>query len=200
MRTIPKLPVLMVVLITAAALMCTACSACSIRNYYIEESQVNFREYSKRLADIANGYGFQLIQTESSYIDDPEDKSIIEEFAITVDENARIEILFSNMPGRHKKGKELFSVSYFKNQQASDFEVDLFAALVDSLSSRTISFDQCAEFLNAPEEEYATPAHRKLNGEKIVKHLNLDFFENWCLWYIRKADDSEELSFNGVIG
>ena len=196
MKTRVKFVVYMMIIVASMMLV-----ACASNRYSVEESKNNFEGYAEKLSIIADSFGFVLQEKESSIYYEPDDKYICMVYSIEISSDDRIEITLSNYPERRNKGTEEFTIEYTKNENVSDYQIDLFVALVNTVSGKSISESYCTSFLNASEEEYSAArfGYQKLNGEVIAKMDHLNFFEDWTIKYLLYGDGAETLMFGGII-
>ncbi len=99
-------------------------------------------------------------------------------------------------------GVESFDIEYTKENVKSynEYNIKLFVELSNSISGRALTDDDVWEFINAAEDQYPVTKYGrgKASDELISKIRFEDFFENWCLFYTLRADNTETLTFSGL--
>lgn len=185
-----------VVLLLIIAYLIVFLGTCNTKHLTNEQSKKNFVTYENYLQEIAKNYDLELVETIAGYNS--------KKFYIIISETAKIQISMTNSAGdSDDTGVERFCIDYIlrnmKSQSKNEFNVELFVDLVNCISGKKLSVDFCNEFLEAPESDYAAEDHgfRKLNGEIIAKRHNMNFFEDWNIYYYLYSEE-EELSYTGL--
>ena len=126
----------------------------------------------------------------------------LKKYHISVNDTSNIYIEFSTNATEKQKGMGTFSVSYTVSDINTDnnFDVELFTAIVNSVSEKKITTDFVIGFLNAPEEEYSVRKYGMTGeGYDISKMYALDFGENRIIGYNLTYDNYAELWFYGRV-
>lgn len=171
---------------------------CATRQMRGTQTVQNLLIYQEDLQAVAERYEVELTEIQKNYLQPKKARKI---FQISL-ENAVIEIMILNSSSDvYTMGVESFSVTYEieRSNSGTSFCVDLFVDLINAVSGRKITRDLCQEFLDAPEEKYAATrkGYHKSNGEIIYKIKNLNFFEDWRIYY-ELYPQEEILSFGGL--
>lgn len=151
------------------------------------ESKANFEKLEQVLLKTAESYEIELKRVRSEYGDD----GIIVDYELKPDADSRLKISLSNLllDGR-KKGEERFSVSYEKSDRAAEFDIELFKALVNSVSGRVLSLEFCDSFLSDTDGTFAEISSNDATGW-MHKFKTLDEYGNLSLSMEWLADESE---------
>lgn len=120
------------------------------------------------------------------------------EYSISISDDEEIHIYMWCYPNTAGS----FRMEYILDNENYDneFDVELFVDLVNGISGRTLSYEFCMDFLDAPESEYSVEryGYGKDDDEIISKMEHLNFFEDWTLYYTLYDTQTEYLTFGGL--
>ena len=159
-----------------------------------EQSEENLKFYKDEILNICQEYDVKII--------DSEEKKLSLKMYLSVSADQEIDIDISNSAyygDEDLVGREDFSIGYYKSS-SSEYNVDLFADLVNAMSGKKLFKEFCEEFLAAPEENYPCERYgdKKQSDEISHKSYSLNFFEDWNIGDIVYDDNTEELRFTGL--
>ena len=125
----------------------------------------------------------------------------LNKYYIVVNDESRINVEFSTNSTDTQKGNGTFSISYTTSNVSDDnFDVELFAEIVNSISGKTITTDFVTEFLTAPEEKYSVKKYGLSGDDYAISKMHaLNFWEDWVIGYELTYDSYAELWFYGYI-
>lgn len=185
-------------LMAAATVVLALVGILNTKTFTVEESKVRFGHFETALEATAESFGFML-QTEVNEFDTDEgERQIQKEFSILIDAGSSIKIGLSNAPLRLDKGVEYFSVEYVRAENTADFDLELFAALVNCASEHMLTPEYCRELLNEPAKrltEQTAGFDNWMSGVVISKGVDKTFEKGWRIDYELYQDDSELLLF-----
>lgn len=141
----------------------------------------------------------QNLENKCSLIDE---NMLLNEYCITVNGNARIDITFETNATKTQKGYGRFSLSYtiYDIGDDNNFDVELFTDFVNSISGKTVTTDFVTEFLTAPEDKYSCKKYGLSgDGYAVKKMHSLNFWEDWIIGYELTYDNQATLWFYGYI-
>lgn len=185
-------------IIISALLMIGLLCSCNTRTVSLEQSQKNFEVYKNNICRIAEAYGYEVTLEENGPIQNPN-----KECNIILSEDLKIEVVFTNttveVDGRTYRGKEKFSVTYYYEEN-EDLNLKLFAEVVNAISGKKITKEDCREFIEAKEEEYAASEQGRTKTEEmlIYKWKPLNFMEDWIFIHILNKDGKGTLELTGL--
>lgn len=126
----------------------------------------------------------------------------LNKYYIVVNDESRINVEFSTNSTDTQKGNGTFSISYTISDVSDDsnFDVELFTEIVNSISGKTITTDFVTEFLTAPEEKYSVKKYGLSGDDYAISKMHaLNFWEDWVIGYELTYDGYAELWFYGYI-
>ncbi len=167
-----------------------------------EQSKRNFEFYAEQLKTIIEKYNYSIIDETDSYepwIEANADENYpfyIRAFMIIYDKDSEIKIYLTN-----ENEREMYSInwsSYLKceSEAGQKIPVGFLTELVEVISGRDVTEEECRRFLDASEEKYST--YGKTENELIRKYMNLNFFEDWIINYTLTKDLNETFEIGGL--
>lgn len=146
------------------------------------ESKLHFDALEPKLILAAESFGHELKKVKN----EADDESILIEYRLELDNSSCIVISFHNftLDGR-TKGEERFTVSYSKRDRKERYDVELFIALINSVSGRAVSAEFVQRVLSDTDGSFAELITRERSPENdwegLVKFKHLDSSRNWSL-------------------
>lgn len=168
-------------------------NGCYSKRVSPEQSKQNFEKFISEIEQITDSNGYTLTEiseenTDCSYIIDIADNEYIE---VSFDNSALVTL-------GETTGIETFDAAYYINSKNDKkYDIGLFAEIVNVVSGKEITKEECDEFIAAPESEYAID-YSEDSDYIIVKQKYLNFLEDWQLTYTLDKHDIERLSFYGL--
>lgn len=168
-------------------------NGCYSKRVSPEQSEKNFEKFISAIEQIIESYGYTLT--------DISEKSTDCSYIIDIAYNEYIEVSFDNsalVSLGETTGIETFDAAYYINTKNNKkYDTGLFAEIVNVVSGKEITKEECDEFISASESEYPID-YSKDSDYVIVKQKYLNFFEDWQLTYTLDKHDVERLSFYGL--
>lgn len=179
-----------------SVLMLSFFNGCAQKFQTIQESKENFLVYEDKIKNIATKFGVNIkketdanISNQDSYID----------LNIDLNQKSNIYIRIINLSNTSNPGEEIFTISYSikQNNDSEEFNLDLFLEIVNCISNKTLTQDDCKKFLQSSENEYSAEKYGldKPDDLKIYKILYLDYIHDSSITYSMDLDNNEELCF-----
>lgn len=158
-----------------------------------EQSLINFENYSKEIKAISESKSL-------TYIPLPNNGDLLfQQFEVIDKNNNTISIEFQSNADEKSKGKETVLI-YYNIKKGNSFDVELFVELVNGVSGRNITVEQCNNFLSDPEEKHPIEKYGFSKDENcvIAKYERLNFWEDWMYSYYLHKDGTQEFDFWGL--
>lgn len=180
-------------------LICIGLAACSFDNLTavtLAETKQNFLLYNDKIEKLISKQNIKKHNMNS----DNTNMS----FSIQIEKNFLIYIEIENSTNNHSPGIERVTVNYrhehVAEQKSEEFNISLFVELVNCISGKEISVQECLDFLNASENEFSPEKYNleKTKDQLVLKINYLDFFQNWLLKYEQNSCNEETLTFWGL--
>lgn len=162
-------------------------------------SAENFIQYMAKFREISNKHNLAMLPIETPISSSDDASHISNNFSLSR-KDTEINVLLSNDAlDFEQEGEETFLIAYMlpKNEE---YDLDMFAELVNAVSGRTITAEYCEEFLRSIEVYDKNTRNRKADFSKS-KPLNWE--GNWVISYTLRETAfpntySQELSFTGL--
>ena len=162
----------------------------------------NFSKYELKYREISDKYKLAMNELESPlFLDGDDAGDVCKKFSLSRN-NTVIEIYFSNDAlDFEKEGEETFLISYILPIN-EEYDLDLFAELVNAVSGREISAEYCEDFLRKLD---VIDRQSRSKKEEFSQSKTLDFEERWTITYSLKGTvfrngnlEEQELQFSGL--
>lgn len=172
---------------------------CNTKKLTVEESKTNFSDYYSEIEKVAEKHNVSLARVYDSTI---EDKDSYLDLNILIDDNEKIYMRLINSAIDSEKGVETFTLEYTieNGDDINAFDTDLFVELINVVSGKSISEEQCIDFLLASEQQYAAEDYGLSKSEDMISYkcypLNFEF--DWTMYYKLYQNNTEVLEFGGL--
>lgn len=162
-------------------------------------SAENFIQYMAKFREISNKHILAMLPIETPISSSDDASHISNNFSLSR-KDTEINVLLSNDAlDFEQEGEETFLIAYMLPID-EEYDLDLFAELVNAVSGRTITAEYCEEFLRSIDVYDKNTRNRKADFSKS-KPLNWE--GNWVISYTLRETAfpntySQELSFTGL--
>lgn len=161
----------------------------------------NFTKYAETIRGISNNYNLAMNEMESPVFSDGYSANNHVSKNLTLScKDMEINVCLSNDAlDFEQEGEETFLIAYMLPID-EDYDLDLFAELVNAVSGRTITAEYCEDYLRSIEVYDKNTRNKKADFSKS-KPLNWE--GNWVISYTLRETAfpntySQELSFKGL--
>lgn len=161
-------------------------------------SAENFTQYMAKFREISNKHNLAMLPIKTPISSD--DASHVSKNFSLSRKDTEISVYLSNDAlDFEQEGEETFLIAYMLPID-EDYDLDLFAELVNAVSGRTITAEYCEDYLRSIEVYDKNTRNKKADFSKS-KPLNWE--GNWVISYTLRNDDFpitnlQELSFTGL--
>ena len=196
-------------------------TSCSFEHTTIEETRKHIEDIEESLEDIAEEYGYTLEDAPKDiYLDNP---YAVKAYIVTLDENQDIVVVISNDCRANdyynnddyklisptldselspESGVERYYIynRIRTDEREQDFALDFVVALVNAVSGRQTTKEECDEFLNDVfnEDRSNITYSESYNDDKIYASRVLNFWDDYHIKYTLNSDNVAELCLWGL--
>jgi len=185
-----------------AIIMLLSLFGCNVKSISKNQSKQNFEFYAEQLKIITENYNYSMNDITDSYEhwiesnEDEKDPSYTKDYIITIDEVSEISVFMQNSSKRESYTVTWSSSLNDESEMGQKIPLQLLTELVNTISGKEVTIDECKEFLDAPEKKYSL--YEKSEDELLRKHKNLNFGEDWGIDYIVTKDLNESFGIGGL--
>lgn len=188
-----------IISIVMIAILMLTLFGCNTKKLTVEESKANFSDYYSEIEKVAEKHNVSLARVYDSTI---EDKDSYLDLNILIDDNEKIYMRLINSAIDSEKGVETFTLEYTieNGDDINAFDTDLFVELTNIVSGKSISEEQCIDFLLASEQQYAAEDYGLSKSEDMISYkcYPLNFESDWTMYYKLYQNNTEVLEFGGL--
>lgn len=186
------------VILISAVISVSAANTCIAQFALCEQSSRDLKRHKILIEQVTEKYGLSIEETS---LENYENHTYYN-FTIEINSDEHINILLENTDATGRGfGSEVFCLEYInKNPDVGNFaQIDLISDLVNAIAYKKFDKEFLKEFFNCNENKYPASdvGYEKLNGEKIAKQYNFDFWENETVWYILDSENCETITISG---
>ena len=187
------------ILLVLCAILVLICGCSRAPQISKSVSAENFVKYAATFREISNKHDLTMLPIETPISSDDDASHVSKNFSLSRKDTEISVYLSNDALDFEQEGEETFLIAYMLPID-EDYDLDLFAELVNAVSGRTITAEYCEDYLRSIEVYDKNTRNKKADFSKS-KPLNWE--GDWVISYTLRNDDFpitnlQELSFTGL--